>query len=180
MSEWENCRYTECPSFIKTEDSYLLTASVCPYDKPHYFSVMYGSFENEKFHINHISEVDKGPDQYAGQTFRDHLGRNLLISWIPGWRYRGYAKTDVGCMSVPREIKLANGKITAYPIEELQHLLKDADDSVKITDSGFVIERTGREPVVYEGKIKDLKILRDEYVVEVFVNGGEEVYTALL
>ena len=83
-------------------------------------------------------------------------------------------------MSVPREIKLANGKITAYPIEELQHLLKDADDSVKITDSGFVIERTGREPVVYEGKIKDLKILRDEYVVEVFVNGGEEVYTALL
>ena len=33
---------------------------------------------------------------------------------------------------------------------------------------------------LYEGEIRDLKILRDGYVVEVFVNGGKEVYTALL
>ena len=107
-------------------------------------------------------------------------GRNLLISWIPGWKYSGYAPMDVGCMSVPREIKLINGKITAYPIEELRHLLKDEDDSVTRTERGFVIERTGRDPVVYEGDIEDIKILRDGYVVEVYVNGGEEVYTALL
>ena len=43
-----------------------------------------------------------------------------------------------------------------------------------------VIERDGREPVVYTGKINDLKILKDGYVVEVYVNGGKEVYTALL
>ena len=73
-----------------------------------------------------------------------------------------------------------NGRITAYPIKELQHLLKDEDPSVKRTECGFVIERTGRDPVIYEGKIDDLKILRDGYIVEVFVNGGEEVYTALL
>ena len=51
---------------------------------------------------------------------------------------------------------------------------------VKRTEKGFVIERGGREPVVYEGEINDLKILRDGYVVEVYVNGGKEVYTALL
>jgi sucrose-6-phosphate hydrolase SacC (GH32 family) len=83
-------------------------------------------------------------------------------------------------MSVPREIKLDGGKITAYPIKELQHLLKDEDPSVKRTESGFIIERKGRDPVIYEGRIENLKILRDEYIVEVFVNGGEEVYTALL
>jgi hypothetical protein len=33
---------------------------------------------------------------------------------------------------------------------------------------------------VYEGKIDEIKILRDGYVVEVYVNGGAEVYTALL
>jgi hypothetical protein len=33
---------------------------------------------------------------------------------------------------------------------------------------------------VYEGEIRDLKILRDEYIAEIFVNGGEEVYTVLL
>ncbi len=180
MSEWANCKYTECPSFMPADDGALLTASVCPLESRHYFSVMFGKFENDKFKPEYSSETDKGPDQYAGQVFKDDRGRNILISWIPGWKYRGYAPTDIGCMSVPREIKLEGGEITAYPIEELQYLLKDEDDSVRRTENGFIIERSGREPVVYEGEIKDLKILRDGYVVEVYVNGGKEVYTALL
>lgn len=180
MSEWEGCMFTECPSFLPSNNGSLLSASICPFEGRHYFNVMYGDFENGKFTVNHIAEIDKGPDQYAGQVFRDHMGRNILISWIPGWKYEGYLPFDVGCMSVPREIKLVNGKIIAYPVKELQHLLKDEDDSVKRTENGFVIERTNRDPVIYEGEINDLKILRDGYVVEVFVNGGEEVYTALL
>ena len=165
---------------MRAGDRFLLAASVCPLDKRHYFSLMFGSFENKKFSIEYSAEVDKGPDQYAGQIFSDHRGRNILISWVPGWAYSGYADRDVGCMSVPREIKLVDGKIYAYPVEELQHLLKDEDPSVKRTEKGFVIERAGREPVVYEGEIDDLKVIRDGYIVEVFVNGGQEVYTALL
>jgi beta-fructofuranosidase len=180
MSEWSDCKYAECPSFMSAKDRYLLTASVCPLDDGHYFSVMFGSFENDKFKIEYTSEVDKGPDQYAGQAFQDHLGRNIIISWIPGWEYSGYAPYDIGCMSVPCEIKLTDGKITLYPIEELQYLLTDEDPSVKVTESGFIIEREGRESVVYNGKVHDLKILRDGCIVEVFVNGGEEVYSALL
>ena len=126
------------------------------------------------------AEVDKGPDQYAGQVFKDHLGRNIMISWTPGWKYKRFAEKDIGCMSVPRELKLENGRITAYPVKELQHLLKNEDEAVKRTENGFIIERTGREPVIYNGEITDLKILRDGYLVEVFVNGGAEVYTALL
>ena len=141
---------------------------------------MYGDFKDGKFKIEHIAEVDKGPDQYAGQVFLDHLGRNILISWLPGWQYSGYAEKDVGCMSVPRELKLIDGKVYGYPIKELQHLLKDEDQAVKLTEKGFVIERTGRDPVIYEGDITDLKILRDGYIIEVFVNGGQEIYSALL
>lgn len=180
MSEWANCRFTECPSFMKAGELCLLSASVCPLDQLHYFSLMFGTFENGVFGKQYEAEVDKGPDQYAGQIFTDHLGRNLLISWAPGWSYKGYASHDVGCMTVPREVKLQNGRITAYPIEELQHLLTDSDPALRRTENGFVIERTGRTPVVYEGEIRDLKILRDGYIMEVFVNGGEEVYTALL
>ena len=62
----------------------------------------------------------------------------------------------------------------------MQHLLRDSDPAVERTQTGFIINRKGRAPVVYEGKIDDLKILRDEYIVEVFVNGGEEIYSALL
>lgn len=180
MCEWDECRYTECPSLMSAEEGYLLTASVCPLDAPHYFSVMYGDFNGAKFDIKHTAEVDKGPDQYAGQVFRDHLGRNILISWVPGWSYSGYAERDVGCMSVPRQITLENGKIRAYPVKELQHLLTDSDPALVRTEKGFVIEREGREPVIYEGEITDLKILRDGFIIEVFVNGGEEIYTALL
>ena len=180
MSEWDECMYTECPSFMAAGDKYLLSASVCPLEARHYFSIMFGSFKNGKFSPEYTAEVDKGPDQYAGQVFLDDKGRNILISWIPGWRYKGYAERDVGCMSVPREIIFRDGEIFCYPIEEMRHLLCDFDPSVRRTDTGFIIEREGREPVVYEGRIDDLKILRDGYVVEVFVNGGREVYTALL
>jgi len=180
MSEWQNCKYAECPSLVRAEQGYLLTASVCPNGRPHYFRAMLGQFHEGTFRIVCEAELDKGPDQYAGQVFADPRGRNILISWIPGWKYQGYASRDIGCMSIPREIRLVDGTLTAYPIEELRHLLRDDDPSVKRTETGFVIERSGREPVVYEGAVYDLKILRDGYLVEVFVNGGREVYTALL
>lgn len=181
MQEWADCKYTECPSFVEDENGRcLLTASVCPIESDHYFSVMSGLFSGKEFRVECISEIDKGPDQYAGQVFRDGLGRNLLITWIPGWKYAGFAERNIGCMSVPRELKVKDGKITAFPVKEVQHLLKDNDPAVKRTETGFVIERNGREAVIYNGELKDLKILRDECIVEVFVNGGETVYSALL
>ncbi|MBR6604002.1 MAG: glycoside hydrolase family 32 protein [Clostridia bacterium] len=180
MSSWDRCKFTECPSLVHAGDKYLLTASICPLDSVHYFHIMYGSFEDGKFKIQNEAEVDKGPDQYAGQVFTDHMGRNILISWIPGWRYKGYAERDIGCFSVPREIKIENGIITAYPVVELRHLLKEEDEAVKRTEKGFIIERMGREPVVYEGEFSSIEIIRDEYIVEVYIDGGREIYTALL
>ena len=83
-------------------------------------------------------------------------------------------------MSVPREIRLTNGKITGYPVEEVQHLVKDSDPALIRTANGFRIKRDGRKSVVYKGEINDLKIIRDGYILEVFVNGGEEIYSVLL
>ncbi|MBQ2325821.1 MAG: hypothetical protein II377_06155, partial [Clostridia bacterium] len=70
MKQWENCKYTECPSFMEAEDSMcLLTTSVCPLDGNHFFTVMYGDFTDGVFTVKHAAEIDKGPDQYAGQVF---------------------------------------------------------------------------------------------------------------
>ena len=180
MSQWEECKYAECPSFMPDKDKFLLTASVWPLEKRHHFSIMYGRFVDEKFIVEDTASVDKGPDRYAGQVFRDHLGRNLLITWIPGWSYIGFAERDVGCMSVPRQLKLCDGKITAYPVEELWHLLTDDAPFLKRTEDGFIIERHERESVVHKGRVDDLKILWDGFVAEIFVNKGETVYTVLL
>ncbi len=179
LCEWKNSRFAECPSFMKSGDKYLLTASVCKADS-HRFSVMYGTFDGSKFTPEYTGEVDKGPDQYAGQVFLDNKGRTILISWIPGWNYAGYRKKDIGCMSVPREIRLTDGKIVGYPVEEVRHLIKEDDPALIRTENGFKIKRDGRKSVVYKGEINNLKIIRDGYIMEVFVNGGEEIYSVLL
>ncbi|MDO5477827.1 MAG: glycoside hydrolase family 32 protein [Clostridia bacterium] len=180
IAEWDDSVYAECPSLIDEGECILLAASVCKTDWKHFFNVMYGKLEKGKFKAELSGNVDRGPDRYAGQIFRDHKGRSLLMTWIPGWDYQGYAEKDVGCMSVPREMFTKNGKIYGYPVEEVHHLLKDSDPLLKMTDDGFEIERTGRESVVHKGEVSDIKILRDEYIMEVFVNGGETIYTVLL
>ncbi len=180
MSEWDDCIYAECPSFMPSGDKFLLACSVCKRDWSHYFQIKYGSFENGVFKTEFVGEVDKGPDQYAGQIFRDHLGRTILMSWMPGWAYRNYRENDVGCMSVPREIILRDGKVYGWPIKEIRHLLKDSDPALERTANGFKVKRDGRCAVEYNGDIRDLKIIRDEYVMEIFINGGEEIYSVLL
>ncbi len=181
MAEWDESKYAECPSIVTLEDNKcLVSTSVCQYEGRPYFRIMYGELENGKFKVSVSGAVDKGPDQYAGQMFKDDKGRCLIITWIPGWRYAGYLSKDIGCMSVPREITVRDGKVYGYPVKELQHLLKDSDPAVKMTDNGFVIERTNRDSVVYEGEVKNIKIIRDEFLLEVFVNDGETVYSVLL
>lgn len=179
MREWNNAKFAECPSFIKFGDKYLLSASVCREEDPS-FSLAVGFFENGHFTAEYESEIDKGPDQYAGQIFRDSQGRALLVSWIPGWGYASYKERDIGVMSVPREITFEGGKLRAFPASELRNFLSGSDSAIIRTAGGFSIKRSGREDVVYNGEIKSLHCLRDAYTLEVFVNGGEEVFTVLL
>ena len=179
VRQWEGADFAECPSFMAAGDRALLTASVCQGENRS-FAVMYGRFAEGKFQPETVGSIEKGPDQYAGQVFSDPRGRNILISWIPGWDYCGFAQKDVGCMSTPVELSVRDGRVYGFPVAEVQHLLKSNDPALKRTEKGFEIARTGRGPVVYTGEITDLQMIRDEYILEVFVNGGEAVYTVLL
>lgn len=179
--EWADAKCAECPSVLPFGDGkYLLTVSVCKTADEHFFSVMVGTFDGRRFRAELTGCVDCGPDQYAGQAFRDPAGRCLLLAWIPGWKYQGYASHDVGCLSLPRELCVRDGRIVAPPAREVRSLLTESDPCVRSTPDGFRIERTGRDPVVYRGDVRRLQILRDAYLVEVFVNDGEAVVTALL
>ena len=103
------------------------------------------------------------------------------MTWIPGWKFARFREgMDVGCLSVPRTITLRDGHICGNPIEELSHLLADSDPAVTVTEDGFTVNRTERPPLVHRGEVRSLKILRDEYIMEIFVNGGETVYSLLL
>lgn len=150
LIEYPECKFCECPSFVKHGDGYLLSTSVVRLDESHYFEVLYGQFDGQRFIPETVSHFQKGPDEYAGQIFHDTKDRNLLISWIPGWKYAGAKEKSLGCLSLPLEITLRDGKLRGYPAEEVRELLsKDGS-------------------------------LTDNYVRETFINGGEEVRVEVL
>ena len=43
-----------------------------------------------------------------------------------------------------------------------------------------MIPRVRRDDVVFNGQIHDLAVLQDEYMIEVFINGGEQIVCAVL
>ncbi len=181
MYSWDNSKCAECPSFMPYgNDKFLLTVSVCKLNNEHYFQAMIGSFDGIKFIEEYRNVIDIGPDQYAGQTFLDSLGRHILITWIPGWQYANYQNHDIGCMSIPRKIILQNNKIIGQPLKEIMALLKNDDEAIIYTDDGFKVNRTNREPFIYHGKINNLKVLKDGYVLEIFINDGQEIVSILL
>ena len=182
LCEWERAKYAECPSIVPLGgDKCLLATSVCNLDETHFFQVMIGTLKDGRFDMLLSDRFDKGPDQYAGQAFASADGEPLLMTWIPGWSYAGFEKSrDVGCLSVPRRIVMENGHICGRPAKEIAHLLKREDDAVKLTADGFAVERKLRPSLVHKGDLRDLHILRDEYILEIFVNGGETVYSLLL
>ena len=182
LCEWDNAKYAECPSLVSLGGTEcLLATSVCKLDETHFFQIMKGRLENGRFICELSDRFDKGPDQYAGQMFADKNGAPRLITWIPGWSYAGFAKgIDVGCLSIPREITIENNRICGKPASEVAHLLKGHDPAVKMTENGFTVEREQRPSLIHNGEIRDIKILRDEYILEIFVNGGETVYSLLL
>ena len=181
MVEWPNKKYCECPSFTKYGDKYLLACSVCSIDSTEsHFSIMYGDFDGHKFTPLISKELNKGPDQYAGLSFLDDKNRHIIISWITGWHFERYHDFSLGCLSTPIELKVVDNQIIGWPIDECKHLLKDDDEAIIHTEDGFIIKRESKRDLVYKGNIKDMKVIRDEYILEIFLNGGEEIYTVVL
>ena len=149
LREYPDSLSCECPSFVKTADGYIVAVSNRPKNGGHYFEVMHGRFDGRSFEPDIVSHFQKGPDEYAGQIYTDSRGRAILISWISGWKYQPRDKC-IGCLSLPLQLAVEDGKIKAWPVEEVRHLI-DANGCVT-----------------------------DAYVKETFLRGGEEVWIELL
>ena len=136
LREYPGARFCECPSLAAYGDGVVLATSVVMPDDSRFFEVAYGGFDGARFTPEKVSRFQKGPDEYAGQIFRAPDGRCLMMSWIPGWKYRPKEKC-IGCLSLPLEITLEGGELRARPAAEVRHLVA-ADGTV--TDA-YVRER---------------------------------------
>lgn len=67
---------------------------------------------------------DHGFDFYAPQVIKTPDGRNIIIGWLDMWdtKMPEQANNWAGMMSIPREMKIVNGKVVTTPVSELKTL----------------------------------------------------------
>lgn len=129
----------ECPDLFEIDGQQIMTC--CPqgveqqgyaYQNVYqcgYFPVTF-DLENKKYEFGEFTELDKGFDIYATQTFQDERGRRILIGWmgIPDADYDNDATVQydwIHALTMPRELLLKDGKILQKPLEEMQQLRKN-------------------------------------------------------
>jgi fructan beta-fructosidase len=92
-----------------------------------------GQFDGSSFYSNHPDDIlwlDYGPDNYAGQTWKNPEGQQILIGWMNNWRYANETPTSPwrGAMTIPRELSLIQTndglRLSQQPIETLGQLRK--------------------------------------------------------
>lgn len=75
-----------------------------------------------------VQPVDYGTDFYAPQTLLTPDGRRVMVAWMQNWATVGEAPREhrwFGCMTIPRELFLRNGRLCQRPVRELETLWKD-------------------------------------------------------
>ncbi len=101
------------------------------------------------------SPADYGLNFYAPQTLLSPDGRRIMIGWMDNWETCREAPRRhpwYGQMSVPRELRLENGRVYQLPVKEIETLWKDTIRHDQVTVAG----ETGLAGI--EGRIMDLTV----------------------
>lgn len=149
----------ECPVLIELDGRIFLLCCLQGVETSGYdYENIYqnGLFElvkdgNGLFQAVDFHELDHGFDFYAPQSFKDGQSREIAIGWMgmpdADYDYPEQAEGWIHCLTLPRELKLKNGRITQYPISEILELKTDtyplrlkADQPVLIEERCFVFE----------------------------------------
>lgn len=119
----------ECPDLIRMGDKWVLLISLVAGGPSGGSATQYfvGDFDGTTFTNDNPAEevrwIDYGADNYAGVTYNNTPdGRIIFIGWMNNWKY-GRVTPSVGfrgTMTIPRELRLENGRIIQRTIRELR------------------------------------------------------------
>lgn len=173
----------ECPDFFHLDNADVLIMSPMALERQgdkycNTSSVVYilGNFDFEKckYDYHTIDEIDAGFDFYAPQTMIDDKGRRILIAWMQMWG-RNMPSNDenhhwAGAMTLPRELRLMNGKLYQNPVEEMKNYRVNEINYKDITINGsLTLEGVQGQSLELEVEIDALssnkfgfKVLKDE------------------
>lgn len=127
----------ECPDYFKLDgqDVLLVNAMDMNGEGTEFHSgnnglYILGCFDPEKrsFHEQCVHTLDHGMDFYAGQTMTAPDGRRILIGWMQNPGTASDHETDrsyFGQMSIPRELRICNGRLVQRPVREIERYRTD-------------------------------------------------------
>lgn len=156
----------ECPDFFELDGKNILVLSSqnMGADGFKYFEkcgvfCFIGKFvkSNNNFLSESKMPIDYGKDFYAPQTTVTPDGRRVMIGWLQKWsnvsKYNNRDYLWFGEMSIPRELRLKNGRLFQKPISELESYRRHKVQYKDIVVSGDVALNG------ISGRIIDLELL---------------------
>ena len=232
----------ECPDLFRLENQDILLVSPQGLEaQGHHCQNLFqsGYFigqwnpETNDYQHGEFTELDRGFDFYAPQTFEDGKGRRILYAWMgitdeQESYHPTIEKGWVHALTIPRELQLKGDKLYQKPAAELIQLRKskDCDGQVLLNEEAplfelsafvseikievheleadlleihirdnmklyydkkqgiFTIERKAFKDGTPESRscklpsLKELHLFLDTSSIEIFLNGGQEVFTA--
>ena len=137
----------ECPDYFELDGYEVLLTSPqnlpqmgARYQNIHSGLYMLGGldFSSGRFRVDAVGEVDAGFDFYAAQTLRLPDGRVVMIAWKEMWdrTYPTQAEGWAGTYTLPRELRVEDGRLIQRPVRELEAFRADpvALDLLRVRD----------------------------------------------
>ncbi|WP_071461569.1 glycoside hydrolase family 32 protein [Bacillus massilinigeriensis] len=129
--------------------------------------------ENLNFQVDHYQELEKGFDFYSPQTFVGKNNERLLFSWAGMGEvdYPSDKESWAHCLSVPRELRIVNGKLIQKPVQELK-LLRQTSKSRRmiLPEAGGEIRNQSDQ---YELEVEFKEIEGNKFGIELFASENE-------
>lgn len=127
----------ECPDFFTLDGQGVLVISPQEvkledraYREGNEVICLIGSVTGEasSFVRRSMEPVDQGLDFYAPQTLESPDGRRIMIGWMQAWETSKFVPEGqkwFGMMSLPRELRIRDGKLFQNPVRELDACRKN-------------------------------------------------------
>lgn len=140
-------RMWECPDFFELDGKGVVVASPqemrpkgYEYHNGNETLGLVGTYnqETDEFVPEYDQSLDYGIDFYAPESVRTPDGRHIMIGWMQNWETIGEHPEDApffAQMSLPRELRIIDGRIYQNPVRELNLYRRD-----KVEHLGVKIE----------------------------------------
>ena len=130
-------------------------------------------FDTLEFNHGEFSELDRGFDFYAPQTFLKE-DRRIIIGWmgLPEIEYPANKNGWAHCLTLPRELNLVEGRLLQIPVKELEGLRKSVTSFEDLIAGGTKDLLIGGE--VYELKVNFKNISATSFGLNLIVGNGEK------